>query len=272
MKIKVLKHAAYLLLLSVGIVVAVTSCEKDPESMNLPPAESFMIDWSVFPDNATKSIEETELTKLNWFKSAATILVWNTVVAANMAIPTVAYAEAFNHTPVYLGDNTWEWSYSVTHNDRTIVAQLTGARIDNETFSMEMVLSEAGGFNEFKWFEGVIRYDRTEANWMLRKSPENPVEYLEIEYKKNFETDVKNIKYTLIDPQDSLYNGYIDFGIDPEKYLDAHYTISGGESLTQIEWSKSSEEGRTKSLELFGDENWHCWDTELNDVDCSVTD
>ena len=267
-----LKHAAYLLLLSFGVMLVVTSCEKDPEPMILPPAESLSIDWNVFPKNATKSAENAELIKGNWLYSAATIVVWNTVVAANMAVPTVAYAAAFNHTPVYLGDNTWEWSYSVTHKERTIVARLTGARIDNETFSMEMVLSEAGGFVEFKWFEGVIRYDRTEANWILRRSPDKPDDYLEIAYEKDFETDVANIRYTVIDPQDNLYNGFIEFGIDPELDLDAHYTISGGDSTVYIEWSRSNKRGRVKANHHFSDENWHCWDTELNDVDCPVTE
>ncbi|MCA1747562.1 MAG: hypothetical protein LC655_07680, partial [Bacteroidales bacterium] len=72
-----------------------------------------------------------------------------------------------------------------------------------------------------------------------------------------------------IDPQDSrFFHTYVDFGIDPELDYDAHYAISGGESVTQIEWSTSSKEGRIKSPKLFGDENWHCWDTELNDRAC----
>ncbi|MEX0981625.1 MAG: hypothetical protein WD577_01005 [Bacteroidales bacterium] len=267
-----LKIAAYLLLLSFGLMVVGMSCEKEIETMTLPPAESLVIDWSAFPNNGTKSAEEAELTKVNWFNSAATIFVWNTVVAANMAIPTVAYAAAFNNAPVYLGDNTWEWSYSVTHKERTFIAQLTGARIDKNTFSMEMVLSEAGGFGEFKWFEGVIRYDRTEANWILRRSPDKPDDYLEIAYDKSLETGIKNIRYTVIDPQDSLYNGYVEFGIDPELDLDAHYTISGGDNTTQIEWSTLNKMGRVMSQDLFGDANWHCWDSELNDVDCRVAE
>ena len=138
---------------------------------------------------------------------------------------------------------------------------------------MEMFLSKVGGFEEFKWFEGVIRYDRTEANWILRKSPGEPKEYLKIAYEKDFETVVKNIRYTVIDPEDSrFFNAYVDFGINPELDLDAHYTISRGKSVTQIEWSPSSKEGRTMSPELFGDEHWHCWDTELNDRACPDAD
>jgi hypothetical protein len=272
MKIKFLKPAAYLLLLSFGVIFTVTSCEKDPAPMDLPPAESLVIDWSMFPSNTTKSVAEAELNYGNYLFSWGTVVIWNTVVAANIAIPTIAYAAAFNHTPVYLGDNTWEWSYSVTHNQRTIVARLTGSRIDNETFSMEMVLSEAAKFDAFKWFEGVIRYDHTAANWTLSHSPDNPVEYLDIAYEKDFETDVANITYTVIDPQNDLYNGFIDFGIDPELDLDAHYTVSKGDSATYIEWSTSNKMGRVMAEHKFIDVNWHCWDTMLRDVECPVSE
>jgi hypothetical protein len=270
MKIKFLKPAAYLLLLF-GVMYAVTSCEKDePEVMKLPPAESLVIDWSMFPSNDKKSLDEAGFVYGNYLFSLGTVVVWNTVVAANMAIPAIAYTAALDHTPVYLGDDTWEWSYSVSYNQRTIAARLTGARIDNETYSVEMVLSESGGFSEFKWFDGVVRYDRTAANWTLRHSPDNPVDYLDIAYEKDFETEEANIRYTVIDPQNELYNGYVEFGIDPAYDLDAHYTVSRGDSATNIEWSTSNNMGRVKAQHHFGDMNWHCWDTQLQDVECPV--
>ncbi len=272
MKNKFLNPTACLLLLSIGILFAVTSCEKDPEAMDLPPAESIVIDWSQFPDNSTKSLAADDLGYGNFLFSWGTVVIWNTVVAANIAIPTLAYLEALeNHTPVYLGDNTWEWSYSVTINQRTIVARLTGARIDNETFSMEMTLSEARNFDDFKWFEGIIRYDHTEANWTISHSPENPVEYLEIAYEKNFETGERNITYTVVDPDNNLYNGYIDYGIDPDLEFDAHYTVSQGDSTTNIEWDIATEKGRVKAQHHFGDENWHCWNTMLQDIECPAS-
>jgi hypothetical protein len=269
MKINFLKPAAYLLLLSLGVIFTVTSCEKEQEEIKLPPAESLIIDWSMFPSNTAKSITDAELSYGNYLFSWGTVVIWNTVVAANIFIPTFAYTEALKQTPVYI-DNTLVWSFSFTHSARTIDARLTGARIDNETFSMEMVLSEAGGFAEFTWFEGVIRYDHTAANWTLSHSPDNRVEYLDIEYKKDFDTDVSKITYTVIDPQNDLYNGSINFEVDPERDLDAHYTVSKADSATYIEWSSSNIMGRVKAQHHFGDEDWHCWDALRQDVECPV--
>jgi len=258
-----------MMIFGAGLMLALNSCEKEPDPMELPPAESLVIDWDKFPTNATKDAAEVN-SIYNWFYSAGTILVWNTVVAANIVVPTVAYAAAFNHEPVYQGDETWLWSYSVTVNGRTIVAELLGSRIDNETFSMEMTLSEAGVFEEFTWFEGVIRYDHTAANWTLSHSPQYPTPYLDVTYSKDFEEDVANIRYTVIDQQNELYEDYIDFGIDPSLEYDAHYTISKADTTTNIEWSTQTNAGHVMDSRHFGDEEWHCWDSQLQDVDCSV--
>lgn len=262
-----MKSISYLMILSFGLFITISSCEKAPEPMELPPMKSLVIDWDLFPTTSKKSINE-DLSIVNWFYSAASIVVWNTVVAANIVIPTVAYGEAFQHEAVYQGNETWEWSYSKTINQRTIVARLVGSRIDNENFKMEMFLSETGNFPEFLWFEGVVRYDHTAANWTLIHSPQNPVAYLDISYKKDFETDSTGIRYTVIDPDNDLYNGYIDYGIDPDMDMDGHYTISRSDTITYIEWNTETNEGRVKDQRQYGDNDWHCWDTMLGDVEC----
>ena len=267
MKTKIFKPVSYVLILSLGLMFAFNSCEKAPDAMELPPAESLVINLDAFPSSTTKALGPESA--WNFAHAGLSVLFWNTAVVLNIAIPTVAYAAAFNHDPVYLGDNSWEWSYSVPVNGKTVVARLVGTRIDNETFSMEMTLSENGGFQDFKWFEGVIRYDHTAANWTLAHSPDNGVDYLDIAYTKDFETDVANIRYTVIDPQNELYNDYIDYGINPEFDFDAHYTISRADTTTMIEWNTTTDAGRVKDERRFGDTEWHCWDTQLQDVDCA---
>ncbi len=266
MKIKIFKSTAYLLVLSMGLMLSFTSCDKTPEPMELPPAESLVIDWDLFPSNTKKS--EDLFTQVNFVYSALTVGIWNLAISLNMVIPTVAYAAAFNYQPVYLGDNSWEWNYSTPVNGKTINASLIGTRIDNETYSMEMTLSENGGFQDFKWFTGIIRYDGTEADWTLRMNPDSRIDFLNIKYEKDFETDVANIRYTVIDPQNNLYQGYVDFGIDPAMDLDAHYTIFKGNNTTSIEWSTTTDAGRVMDPAYFQNQEWHCWDSLLQDVDC----
>lgn len=269
-----LKSRGLLLLLSaVGMIITFASCEKEPEAMQLPPAKSIVINWDKFPSQATRkaseSVVEPTPTYVNWLYSASSVVVWNTVIAANMAIPTVAYEAALDYDPVYMGDETWEWSYSVSVNNRTIDARLIGSRIDSESFSMQMFLSEGDKFQDFLWFEGVVRYDHSYANWTLSHSPDNRVDYLDIVYNENVDTDVSSITYTVIDPANDMYNGYIDFGLDPEQDFDAHYTIFMNNNTTSIEWSTQTQAGRVRDERRFNDAEWRCWDTLLQDVNCT---
>lgn len=269
MKSLYVKSPFILLIFSVLVSISLASCEKesDPVAMDLPPTESLVLDFEQFPSTNTKSME---LTIGNWLYSSLTVLGWNVVIAANIAIPVAAYAQAFNHTPVYLGDYTWEWSYSAPVNLKTYEVDLIGKRLNNETFSMEMTLSEVGGFQDFKWFEGEIRYDHTLADWTLSYNPLEPSEYLDVHFQKDYEAEKGSIRYTVTDPDLDLFNDYIEYSIDSSLYYDASYVIVQNDSSITIEWNRLSKEGHVQSAGYFKDELWHCWDINLQDVDCNA--
>jgi len=198
MKTFINKALAFVLVGIIVLSISFTSCEteEEPIPIDLPPISSLKIDLNEFPSNNTKSVE---LAAWNWLHASLTAFAWNAVLAVNVAIPVAAYVEAFNHAPVYLGDHSWEWSYSVIVGAETYETRLLGKRLDNETFSMEMNLSQLGGFQDFKWFEGEIRYDHTAATWMISHSPDIRTEYLEIAYEKDFALSL------LSQEQDALY-------------------------------------------------------------------
>jgi hypothetical protein len=266
---KIFKPVSYVLILAIGLTMTFTSCEKTPEPMDLPPKESLTISLDAFPESSTKSASGPVF---HWAYSVLNIAGWNLVIAANVVIPVAAYAEAFNHTPVYLGDNTWEWSYSITQGVHTYVASLIGERLNNEEFSMEMYLSKSGvnPFDEVMWFSGVVRYDHTEASWKMNMDPYNLRPFMDIDYHKDFEAGTADIRYTSTDPQNAVYEGFIEYGIDPEFEYDAYYTIQRAmNDVTEIEWNMTSAAGRVRDQVHYLDANWHCWDTMLADVDCT---
>ncbi len=269
MRLKFFKSAAYLLVLVMGLAITFTSCENSPKVMDLPPTESLQIDMDLFP-SAGAGNKSAIVSQGNFGYSFGTIFIWQSVLVINVAIPIAAYAEAFNHTPMYLGDESWEWSYSVPVNSVIYEASLIGTRIDNETFSIEMYLSKSGedDFTDFLWFSGVISYDHSVATWSVNHSPYNPVAFLEIEYNKDFDANSANIRYTVIDQDNDLYQAYIAYGIDPANDYDAYYTVMTGDGYTYIEWSTTNSAGRVKNTDHFGDALWHCWDSLLQDVDC----
>jgi hypothetical protein len=266
MKVNFIQPLSIILVLALGLMMTFTACESDPEPMDLPPAESFVIDLSQFPSNTTKSAEASIG---NWHYSSLLVLGWNVVIAVNMAIPVAAYAEAFNHIPVYIGDKSWDWSYTVPVGDTTYEATLIGTHLDKETFSMVMTLSQLGGFQDFKWFEGEVKYDHSEAEWTIIHSPLEPTEYLNVYFQQD-NTQASSIRYTVTDPQNEIYNAYIEFGFDPAYELDAYYTIYRSENPTYMEWNTTTHAGHVMDLAYFNDDEWHCWDTQLQDVDCAV--
>lgn len=268
MKRKIDQSVSILLIILIVFGITLSSCEnEDKEPMNLPTDELLVIDINQFPSKDAKS---AELFFGNWAYSALSVFAWNAVLAINVAIPIAAYREAFNHQPVYQGNNSWEWSYTVALNRASYEASLIGTRLDNEKFSMEMTLSQVGGFQDFKWFTGEIRYDHTAATWIISHSPDARTEYLQVEYSKDYEADSSSLRYTVIDPENELYNSYIEYGLNAALDFNAYYTISRKDTLTYIQWDTTTNAGRVMDEVYFKDEVWHCWDSQLLDVDCSA--
>lgn len=261
-----------LIAIFLGMII-ITSCEKEenPKEPELPPQEAFVMDFSDFQSApGTKKAGEEMAGYQNFTHAYGTVWGWNIIVTVTMVVPTAAYIEAFNHTPVYLGDNSWKWEYSVPVGNNTFNAKLITTRISNEEFKAEMFITKEGiaGYEDFKWFEGTIRYDRTHAIWTLYESPTNPVEMLEIEWNMDWELGVSDITYTYVKEGDEQTGSYISFAIVDDVVYDANYTVSGAANAIMIEWNRTSKNGRVMDMAKFGDDAWHCWNETLEDVTC----
>jgi len=109
-------------------------------------------------------------------------------------------------------------------------ATLSAARINNEEFSLEMLIAPSATPEQGeRWFDGVVRYDHTRANWTIYK--DGSIEVLEAEWTKDYELD------------------------------DASFAVSRSTGTTLIQWNTSSREGRVQDEAKFGDAEWNCWDT-----------
>ncbi len=258
--------ATFLLL----IILSISCTDKDDTDTlpELPPIDALMMDFSDFNDNPTKSEVLKALEgNINFLYSYGTVTIWNILITIPMIVPVAAYLECFNNTPVYLGDNSWQWSYTVTTDVDSYTARLVTQRISNDKFTAEMFVTKAGGINNFKWFEGIIRYDRTHAEWIMY-DPVNNVAWLEIEWNKDWEKEISDITYTIVQAGDE--NGsYITFGITEDTDYDAYYTILYSQKDTYIKWNRDTKEGRVKDEVNFGNADWHCWNELLQDVDCN---
>ncbi len=259
-------------LLSFSVLFAVTSCDKEPvdERPELPPVESLMMDFSDFSEEPGTATKGTLATYQNFLHAYLTVGFWNISASLVSALPVAAYTVALQQSPVYLGDHTWEWSFDFPLNNINYTATLTGARINNEEFSMEMVIAMAIAPDAgTKWFDGVIRYSHTHATWTIYKNGTIPV--LDIEWNKDFITEAEDLTYTYVEAGHAEEGSYIMWSYKPGEVYDAAYDISIVAGMTNIEWNVTTIEGHVKAPVRFGDDAWHCWDSYSNglmDIAC----
>jgi len=257
-----------------SILVSGVSCDKEntDERPDLPPWESLFMDFSDFADGPaqTKSIVSTYD---NFFQAFTTVAFWNSVTTVTMALPAAAYYNItlMSSSPEYLGDSRWEWSKEFKVQNVDYIATLTGERLNNEEFSMEMKIALAAIPNiKTVWFDGIIRYDHTHAEWNLYKNDPTNVRILQVEWNKDFETGIADMIYTYVEPGANEFGSYIMFGIIPGSDYDAYYTVSLAAGTVNIEWDRQSKAGRIKDPVNWGDSDWHCWNDLLQDIVCPL--
>lgn len=252
-------------LLLVGLL---QSCEEDKNNEpapELPPQFSMVMDYSAFTTN-----KNLDVTAFNWGYSALNLAVWNTILTVNLAIPVAAFVESFNHEGEYNEEiNGWKWNYSFTAAGANHTAELE-ATLVSEGVQWEMFIRLNNGDNRFLWFSGISSIDRTHGEWELNYNAQNPTNYLDIEWNYNYTDSTGDIKYTIVDPNNEQVGSFIEYGLTTSTPYDAYYDISltKEQKFTEIEWNITTIEGRVKDEVHFGDTDWHCWDSDLQDIDC----
>ncbi len=266
------------------------SCEKssDPSeqslSPELPPAESMALDLDAFEDNGTsgKSASLLDAEKApngNWVFSRVVVGVWSTALYSTLSVPVTAFHAAFTQTPEQISEDTWQWSYSVDGFTSEYTARLT-AQLTSEAVLWNMYITKNGieGFDEFQWFSGSSALDGNSGFWILNQGPDRPDAMLRIDWERTGD-EIGSIRYTWVrelDDQgnDDLFrNSYLEYGLQ-DAYFDAYFNANVYDVNTQafaqvdIEWSRTTFEGRVRSFTYFEDEMWHCWDGNGDDVAC----
>ncbi|MFQ5335375.1 MAG: hypothetical protein ACE5DN_04810 [Flavobacteriales bacterium] len=250
-----------------------TGCKKKGDPPEIPPQETFAMDFSQFPDGNQKMAGKTtaDTTNSNWAFSVLTVGFWQLVVTVNMAIPVLAFAESFNHEAKYIHKDggKWKWEYTVSDNaGNTYTAKLYG-QIEDDQVNWEMYLSKSGEYEDFLWYDGISKLDNSEGTWTLYKDPTDAVEFVDIVWHRNSD-GTSDIKYTNVEPGSNSNGGYIYYGLTNDLQFDAFYDVYVIEqnNLSEIKWNTTSYYGEVRNQTHFGDNDWHCWDSLLVDTDC----
>jgi hypothetical protein len=269
-------------LLAIGLLLAfVINCSKSSsgpkeEPPAIPPASSFIMDFSDFAgpdttDQMPKSGVQNEyiLTYQNWGWAYTNVVVWSTVLTVTLAVPVAAFLESFKHEPSQQSDGRWLWSYNFMVLNSTYTAKFYGS-VSNDGTEWEMYISKAGVYEDFLWYEGGADLPRTHGTWTVYANPDNSTPFLSIEWNRDTNAGTADITYTNIVAGDQGKDDYISYGLVGNAVYDAFYNVyqKGNDHLLNIEWNRQLKYGRVKDLQHFKDEEWHCWNENLEDTEC----
>jgi len=260
------------------------SCkDEEPTAPILPPMTSMSSDFSV-PSNSTKSADVVNLSSVNYGVSAFTVGYWNLVLGVTLAIPVASFYKSFENKPIYLGDKSWEWKYSVIVLAGNYNARLVGTiRQTDIKWEMYITKSGVGAFSEFKWFEGTSDLDGNAGQWLLYESPTVNEKVIQIDWTRTNDI-IGDIRYTYVresdndDPNQLSADSNIQYGLqegDYNAFYHVNYNTRNNESNpfydVLIEFSSTLYYGRIKAGHYFldtADPKWHCWNGEGDDIPC----
>lgn len=263
------------------------SCSKtdekvDPDAVELPPYETMAVDFGDFMDDSSTSGKISSTSAKvgnNWLYPRIVVGLWNTALFTTLAVPVASFKSAFAHRPVFLGDNTWQWSYTVDGFTSQYAARLTG-EVSGDVIIWKMYVTKTGigAFDEFMWFSGESSKNGNSGHWVLHQSADRPNKMLRIDWERVNE-EIGDIRYTWVrdlkddDSADSFKDSYLEYGLQDGDY-DVFYNVHAYDENMEafvdvnIEWNRTSYFGRVMSPSYFQDEVWHCWDTTGEDVAC----
>jgi hypothetical protein len=274
----VLRVAAVAVLL-VGMLPWSGGCANTPnlqEPPEIPPASTFVMDFGDFAGGGAPKLIPGTIDPVtaqmipggNWAWSALKVGVWNVIITVGLAVPVAAFVASFEHEPEAQDDGTWAWTYDVPVGGTTYTARLTAAAIENG-IEWNMYVSKEGDYTDFNWFTGESNLVGTAGTWTLNKNPQDPTPLLDIEWSRNEEAETGDIKYTNIESGSNDEGSYIAYAKSTGLF-DASFELlnNDGDNLTTIQWSTSGHDGRIMDPARFNDNEWHCWDGDLQNADC----
>jgi hypothetical protein len=264
---------ACLLLVLIVPLVTTAGCGSTAEAPIIPPPETFVIPFGDFQNMGAHEVSSFASNQSSFNFAALSVGVWSAFIAIGLAVPVAAFQASFHNIPLHQDDGSWVWSYSVNVGGSIYTAELH-AQFDTEVLPegiyWSMNISKQGEYEDFLWYYGESDVPATEGFWILKKSPADPTDLLQIDWSRNISAETYGVKYTNIVPDGPENGGYIDTqytgGVPYDHIWDIYN--KGQDNHTLIQWSQTTGEGRVKDSNQIGDDDWHCWNTGRTNVTC----
>jgi hypothetical protein len=241
-------------------VLLLAGCEKEKEEQPiLPPITAFAIDLNDFTAaGPQKSID----TMSNYHMVVGVVSYWNLLLSLSMAIPVVAYAEAFNHDAERVDNNTWQWAYTV---NELYSARLT-ADVMNDSIYLTMFVTKTGAYEDAVWYTGKCDFIRTGGEWTIYDIPlDSETPWLKITWNADYEANTFDINYLNIKPEADYEGSYIEYGITENTDYNAFYNFYNSATNMHYDVDYNTE---THVGTVTDGMNQLCWDEEFTNTLC----
>jgi hypothetical protein len=258
----------HLLLVLTIVILTVGGCNDVSDAPTIPPEETFVISFEGFEGGSSLTTLAAG-NQSNWTYAAGVVGGWSLIIGFGLTVPVAAFRASFHNIPLHQNDGSWLWSYSVNIGGSIYTAELV-AQFITEGVRWEMRITKEGDYEGFLWYYGECDLPATAGFWILKQSPAVPTDLVRIDWSRNISAGTHAVKYTNIVPDGPENGGYIDTQYTKGTPYDHIWDIynKGEDNHTYIEWSSATSEGRVKDSNKFGDDDWHCWDSNRLNVTC----
>lgn len=267
------------------MVIQITGCGEDSnddandesaisEAPALPPAESMMVDLSLFDEKVPAAPGVAPMATYKNFGNAVIRVggISSGIIAA-MSAPAVVFAAAIAHPPVPQGLDTWLWSYSVTIEYVTFTAALTGTKRGTE-IDWSMTVSTDAPFRpvmEFLWYTGTSAGTNLAGSWrffdITTPTEQNPLVTLDwsaSELRDEVELAIESVDSR---PENERSGDVLNYNVTQNAASLSYEDVSEN-VVWEILWNLDAGDGSIK-VPGYNDGEKACWNPQKQDIVCN---
>ncbi len=262
---------------AVALLAALSACSTDSTGPvdpgtppDLPPLTSMSGDFSFFGAPSASQRQQPQrasLTSLNFTNAAIRVLAAQVATVVTLAVPVATFAATANNTPTFEDDDRWHWRFTAVQGGHTYTAHLSGA-VQGTVVDWDMRITSpthAPPLNEFVWYGGQGRRDRTSGTWTFYDpaTPASPTAVLRIDWTHVSATE-HGWEATALSGEAS--GDVFTSTVEGDDRL-ITYSDDSEQAFMEIYWNASDGSGYLIAPHYNGGAK-ACWDVNQQDVSC----
>lgn len=246
------------------------SQEDDPQAKQevpaVPPAATLEMELYSFSEEDASNGRTMAENYWNVTHAKVGFVIWSNIIKLQLAVPTVALAEAFKQQPIVVEEGKWLWTYAVDI-DANYQVKLYANDLGNQQVGWEMYLSKSGGFQDYLWVTGTSARSGEAGSWILN---DDASELMKIDWKKSSSDTVSELVYTHVKEGSEYENSYVKYQVLDEGDYNVSYNVylSNEDNLFKVDYNTETQVGRVSDPNRFKDNAWHCWNSDFEDISC----